>query len=267
MRTWDCHCHARGDETGEQVLRWMDEAGVDRVNLFGRYPGRDRADLRASIEHIASVQATDPDRIFGLVWADPRTTGVCEELEYAIADRGLRGLKMIPDHWSPCDEAIYPVYETMQRLGRPIQFHSGIVYGFADSSRFCRPVLYEALVHFPKLRFSLAHISWPWVDECIAVFGRFRAAAGYDASRSQMWVDTCRGTPDAWREEALRKAVPFCGADRLMFGVDGHPDTLPQTAPVHRSKDQAILRDVMGLTEAQIEAFFWGACASFHSIL
>jgi predicted TIM-barrel fold metal-dependent hydrolase len=126
-------------------------------------------------------------------------------------------------------------------------------------------VLFEALVHFPKLRFSLAHMSWPWVDECIAVFGRFRAAADWDIARSQMWVDTCRGTPDAWREEALRKAVPFCGTQRLMFGVDGHPNALPGMAPVHVAKDLAILRDVMGLTEAQTEAFFWGACEAFYS--
>jgi predicted TIM-barrel fold metal-dependent hydrolase len=188
-----------------------------------------------------------------------------EEIERGIADCRLRGVKMIPDHWSPTDELLYPIYDKVRSLRVPIQFHSGILYGFGDSSRVCRPALYEALVNFPGLRFSLAHISWPWVDECIAVFGRFRAAAGYRDRDTQMWIDTCRGTPDAWREEALRKAVPFCGMERLMFGVDTHPGGLPGAAPVHVAKDLALLRDVIGCSQAQLETFFWGACEGLYA--
>ncbi len=270
MRIWDCHCHARGDETGEQVLRSMDAAKVDRVNLFSAYPrpvGGEftREAVRASIDHIAALQAADPDRIYGMVWAEPRAPGMVEELEYGIGERGLRGVKMIPDHWAPTDELLFPIYDKMQELRRPIQFHSGILYGFGDSSRFCRPVLFEALVHFPRLRFSLAHISWPWVDECLAVYGHFMSEAGWQADRCQMWIDTCRGTPDAWREEALRKAAPFCGMGHLMFGVDGTPASMPGMAPEHVAKDLTILRNVMGLTEEQIDTFFWGACEAFHA--
>jgi len=270
MRIWDCHCHARGEETGEQVLRWMDEAHVDRINLFSRYPAPvggqfDRQAVRASIDHIARVQAADPERIFGLIWAEPRAPGMVEEIDYGIGEKGLCGVKMIPDHWAPHDKMLFPLYEKMQALRKPIQFHAGILYGFGDSSRFCRPVLYEALVHFPDLRFSLAHVAWPWVDECLAVFGRFRAAAGYQTDRCRMWIDTCRGTPDPWREEALRKAVPFCGMSHLMFGVDSTPASLPENAPVHVAKDLAILQNVMGLTREQIEMFFWGACEAFYS--
>ena len=252
----------------------MDAAGLDRINLFSRYPGKGdgkeegltREEVRASIDHVAAVQAADPDRVFGLVWANPRAPGMAEEIEYGIADQGLRGIKLIPDHWSPADEMLFPIYEKMRELGKPIQFHSGILYGFGDSSRFCRPVLYEGLVNFPGLRFSLAHISWPWVDECIAVYGRFRAAVRYQAADTCMWIDTCRGTPDAWREDALRKAIPFCGMEHLMFGVDSTPAGLADTAPVHFRKDLALLRDVIGVSEEQIETFFWGACAAFFGV-
>jgi predicted TIM-barrel fold metal-dependent hydrolase len=271
MRIWDCHVHCRGDEKGEDVLRAMDEAGIERINLFGRYPGKrddahartSRDEVRTTIDHIAAIQAADPDRIFGLLFANPRAEGMVEEIEYGIVDRGLRGIKMIPDHWSPTDELLFPIYEKMRELGKPIQFHSGILYGFGDSSRYCRPVLFEALVNFPGLRFSLAHIGWPWVDECIAVFGRFRAAVRQDPGNCRMWIDTCRGTPDAWREEALRKAIPFCGIGRLMFGTDSWPGGLAQQARVHIGKDLALLRDVIGVSEEQIETFFWGACERF----
>jgi uncharacterized protein len=273
MNIWDCHVHLRGGETAKEILDGMDRAGITRISLFARYPGDGVEgdgpppldNYRAAIEHVAELQAADPDRIYGLFWPDPRTEGILDLVQYALMDKGLRGIKMIPNHWSPCDEALFPLYAKMQELGKPIQFHSGILYGFADSSRFCRPVLYEALVRFPGLRFSLAHISWPWVDECIAVFGRFRAAAHYQTDDCQMWVDTCRGTPDAWRLEALQKAVPFCGTQRLMYGTDCTGGGIGDSAPEHIKKDLDILRGVMGLSEAQIEQFFWGAAAAMYA--
>ncbi|MBI2300831.1 MAG: amidohydrolase [Armatimonadetes bacterium] len=271
MRIWDCHCHLRGEESGQCVIEQMDAAGIEKVNLFSRYPGRGRgtddpvtrAEVRETVDHVAAVQSADPARIHGLVFANPRAEGMVEEIERGIVELGLRGVKMIPDHWSPTDDLVQPIYAKMAELGKPIQFHAGILYGFGDSSRFCRPVLYEALVNHPGVRFSLAHIGWPWVDECIAVFGRFRAAAGYQTAKCQMWVDTCRGTPDGWREEALRKAVPFCGVERLMFGVDGTPASMAEQAPVHVRKDLDLLRNVLGLSQAQIEMYFYGACEAF----
>lgn len=273
MKIWDCHVHCHGGETAEATLKAMDAAGITRINLFSRFP-RNPVDeclppakdvYRAEIEHVASLQAADPDRIFGLFWPDPRSEGILDEIEYAIVDKGLRGIKMIPNHWSPCDEFMFPIYEKMQELGKPIQFHSGILYGFGDSSRFCQPVLYEALIHFPRLKFALAHISWPWIDECIATWGRFNSASGYAKRLNQMWIDCSRGTPDAWRVEAMRKVIPFCGTAQIMYGTDCTPGGMAETAPVHIRKDRDILKNEIGVSDEQLEQFFWGAAEALYS--
>ena len=274
MDIWDCHCHCHGEETAEDVLAQMDQAGIKRVSLFSYFPADyyagscpiiPRGDLRASIDHVADLQEAAPDRIYGLLWADPRTDGVAEEIEYALVDRKLHGIKMIPDHWSACDEFMFPIYEQVRDLGKVIHFHSGILYAFGDSSRFCRPALYEVLINFPGLRFALAHISWPWTDECIAVFGHFRSAASHRGDGSGMWVDTSRGTPDDWRLDAMRKAIGFCGTNRLMYGTDARPSGLGKTAPIHIAKDLDLLRDQLGVSEAQLEEFFWGAAEAFYA--
>lgn len=273
MKVWDCHVHLHAEESGEEVLRAMDAAGITRVTLFSRYPANYREkcppppaqDLRASIDHVAAVQASDPDRVFGMFWADPRTDGVLDLIEYALVDQGLHGVKMIPAHWAPTDELLFPIYEKMRDLGKPIHFHSGILYAFGDSSRFCRPVLYEALINFPGLKFALAHISWPWTDECLAVFGHFRSAAHHRSNESGMWIDCSRGTPDAWREDALRKAVIFAGCNRLMYGTDTFPEHLPTSAPAMIRKDMDLLRNQIGATPQQIEDFFWNAHAELYT--
>lgn len=275
MKIWDCHVHCyEGRETADEVLRGMDAAGITRLSLMGNHPGPLRelcpvpsaADCRVAIDHVAGLQAADSDRIFGLFWADPRTEGILDLLDYALVDKGLRGVKMIPNHWSACDEFMFPIYEKIRELDKILHFHAGILYAFGDSSRFCRPVLYEALINFPGLRFALAHIAWPWVDECLAVWGHFNSAAHFRQQPSQMWIDTCRGTPDAWRLEALQKAVPFCGTQRLMFGTDTYPGHLATAGPAMITKDRDLLRNVMGLSDAQLEEFFWGAAASFYGV-
>lgn len=272
MKIWDCHLHAVGGETAADILKQMDQAGLTRVSLFSYFPEGHveacapvaREKLRTSIDHAAALQAADPERIYGLFWADPRSEGILEEIEYALVDRGLHGIKMIPDHWSACDEFMFPIYEKVRELGKIIHFHSGILYAFGDSSRFCRPALFEALINFPGLKFALAHISWPWTDECLAVFGHFASAAAARGNESGMWIDTCRGTPDAWRQDALAKAVGFCGTKRLMYGTDTVPAHLGTNAPEHVRKDVALLRDAIGVSEAQMEEFFWGAAEALY---
>ena len=274
MPVWDCHVHCyEGNEKASDLLAQMDAAGITRVNAMSYFGGNIRElcppvplDVQhAAIDQVAGLQEADPDRIYGLFWADPRTEGVLAEVEYALANRGLHGIKLIPNHWSPGDEFLFPIYEKVRELGKVIQFHSGILYAFGDSSRFCRPVLFEALVNFPGLKFALAHIGWPWTDEYLAVFGHFGSAAAHRGNESGMWVDTCRGTPDAWRLDALRKAVAFCGTNRLMFGTDSSPATLGKIGPVHIRKDMDLLRNEIGLRDAQLEEFFWGAAEAFYA--
>lgn len=273
MKIWDCHIHVRRNHTADQLLAGMDTAGITRSTVFSYYAG-DTSNLcppsppdalRESIDHIAAMQAVDPDRIFGMFWADPRTEGIVDLLEYAIVDKGLHGIKMIPAHWAPTDDILCPVYEKMRDLGKPIHFHSGILYGFGDSSRHCRPANYEALIHFPGLKFAVAHISWPWTDECMAVFGHFRSSVGYKSDRTPMWIDCSRGTPDAWRLDAMRKAVPFVGCQRLMYGTDGVPDGLAEYATSHIGKDLDILRNEIGVSQQQLEDFFWNAAEQLYT--
>ena len=273
MNIWDCHIHCRGDEQADDVLRAMDAAGVTRITAFSAYPGSHHeagpppplADFRENMLKVAALQRAAPDRIWGVFWPDPRQEGVLDVIEEALVEHELHGLKMIPNHWAACDDFMLPLYETMQQLAKPIQFHSGILYAFGDSSRFCRPVLYETLINYPGLKFALAHIGWPWTDECLAVYGHSRSLAHARGDNSGMWIDTCRGTPDAWREDALRKAVIFAGCNRLMYGTDTYPGGIAGSTPVHVRKDLDLLRNEIGVSEQQLEDFFWNAAEAFYS--
>jgi len=66
---------------------------------------------------------------------------------------------VIPDHWYLHKPRFFTLYEKIQELGVPVLFHSVILFGLKDSSRFCNPCNHEVLIDFLRLRFALAHVS------------------------------------------------------------------------------------------------------------
>ena len=120
---------------------------------------------------------------------------------------------------------------------------------FKDSSRFCRPCNYEVLVNFPQVKFALAHISWPWTDECIALYGRFQAnleSSHYSDDRAkemQMFIDTTPGTPNFYRREAFRRALLFGAEDSMIFGSDSSASDLGGASTI-AEMDKGIIREL-----------------------
>jgi predicted TIM-barrel fold metal-dependent hydrolase len=255
----DCHVHSAIGDDPQAILQGMDAAGIDKIVLFSAPPlqeGRAPIPTREASLDLARIAAQALDRIIPFTWVEPTLPDAVDELDYAVHELGFRGVKMIPNHWSPTDEAVFPVYEKIQELGLPVICHSGILFGNQDSSRFCRPVLYEAFIHFPGIRFALAHIGWPWVDECLAVAGRFRYEAQRTGTPCQMWVDTCPGTPPIWRPEALQKAFAYLGDEMLLWGSDATGSRIARAGET-LATDRRILRSILG-ANAEAERRWFG---------
>jgi len=281
----DCHIHLNrkelgGIESAGQILKFMDKAKIDKAFLFSPPPivaepinqrliyRRNQERQKESIQIAGKIVAQNPERLVGFVWLDPLLPNAKEELERAVIDYKLRGVKMIPDHWYPFDEKILPIYEKIQAFGVPIIFHSGMLSGLGDSSRFCRPAFFEVLLHFPKIKFALAHTGWPWIDECIATAARFEAVLqsekifqtvpekdqsqqGISIREPQMFIDIT-GTWETYKKEALRKAIANLGEDRLIYGSDTFL-TLEDIKRLKDSlqKDKRILKELGLSSKAQ----------------
>ncbi len=86
------------------------------------------------------------------------------------------------------------------------------------------------LLSINNLRFALAHISWPWTDECIAVYGKFcnvsRNTVQRQNSNAEMFIDMTPGTPQIYRADAIKKllCVGYDIDKNLLFGTDQHAD-------------------------------------------
>jgi len=223
MRIVDCHVHVAGEVNPAEMIAAMDANGVDRMIILSQ---PDRTSLAKTRENLLKTKAAFDaagERVSALAWVNPTIDGMADLAAEALTQMGYSGLKIIPDHWYAYEDRLQPFWARMNELEASILFHTGILYGWEDASRFCRPVYLETLLAQPNIRFAMAHISWPWCEENLAVMGRMRAGAnrGPDGPRPwQSYVDLTPGTPPHIRRQAVANAIDFCGPDRIMFGTD-----------------------------------------------
>ncbi len=260
----DVHVHTRGGEDGSKILRALDDAGLDRIVLFAVPPHRNVPEgeeppkdaHKRSIDDMVRMVEPDPERLIGFAWIEPTLPDAVAAVDYAFGEKGLRGVKMIPNHWYPADERAQACYARIEEYRRPMLFHTGILWGVSDTSQHCRPAFFEIMLHYPKIRFAMAHMSWPWTDECFAVCGKFRAATHRDEGREwTSYVDITTGAPRIWKVEALRKALSYLGDQQIVYGSDCFQAENGEDLKRHLDADRSILREA-GATPETMERIF-----------
>jgi predicted TIM-barrel fold metal-dependent hydrolase len=260
----DAHLHTTGDESQAEVLRSLDAAQTDigvllAPFLSNGYSLNDPASLRRANAYTAQLVKGAQDRLIGFAVLNPSAPGVVDDLDRAV-DAGLRGIKMVPSGWYPHDDQVQPLFARAAALKLPLLFHSGI---FIDgrSGRFCRPTFFEALREHPGVRVTLAHLSWPWTDEAIAV-GLIDRIHGVPLDRLMFRFDLSFGPPPPYRLDAIRKALDVLGADCLQYGSD----CFFPCSGAHIAERRGWLEDLLtelNVTPEDRERIFWRTAASW----
>ena len=223
----DGHIHINpGQPNPGRLLERMQAAGVSGGVLISLAPAcfGSSDEPRPAEQRLDNLLAwTDGDEmLYPFFWIDPTEGDAIDQVALAV-DRGAAGFKVICSHHAPGDARAMPVYAAIAEATRPILFHSGILWDGKPSSHNCRPAGFEALLGVPHLRFALAHIGWPWCDELIAVYGKFRMALRARPELSvEMFIDTTPGTPPIYRREALTRlfGVGYEVEGNVLFGTD-----------------------------------------------
>jgi uncharacterized protein len=134
---------------------------------------------RIANEEVLAAAAANPDVLIPFASVDPHKgkLGV-REARALIAD-GVRGFKFHPNtqaFW-PNDHAYYPLYEVIAEAGLIALFHSGqtgigagMPGGGGVRLKYSNPMCVDDVAaDFPELRIILAHPSFPWQEEALAV--------------------------------------------------------------------------------------------------
>ena len=227
MRIFDAHFHIeRPGVRRSALLNQMAQAGVSGGAVFSVHPQQavmqGGAPYEARVKDVLSLTAGASGRLFPVLWIHPREENAIQKARDAKR-RGVMAFKIICDCFYVDDPASMALLRVIAELDMPVFFHSGVLWDGGVSSKFNRPLNWEAMIDIPGLRFSLAHCAWPWIDECIALYGKFQNAFTRNPERSaEMFFDLTPGTPQIYREELLTKLfkVGYDTVHNILFGTD-----------------------------------------------
>jgi len=147
------------------LLAWDAERATRRPALTGA--------------RVAEMVAQHPDVFVGFGSVDPLNGSAAAAGVHDAARLGLKGLKFHPpaQRFSPADRQASPVWELAEALHLPVLIHTGYTAmgagmrgGGGIELSYGDPTLADRVaVDFPDLQIILAHPSWPWVEQAIAI--------------------------------------------------------------------------------------------------
>ena len=175
---------------------------------------------RVPNEEIAAVARANSDVLIPFASIDPHKgrRGV-DEARRLIAEHGVRGFKFHPNvqGFFPSDRMAYPLYEVIEEAGLPALFHtgqsgvgSGLPGGGGVRLKYSNPMhVDDVAVDFPELKIVLAHPSFPWQDEALAVA----------VHKPQVYIDLSGWSPKYFPPQLVQHANTLL-RDRMLFGTD-----------------------------------------------
>jgi predicted TIM-barrel fold metal-dependent hydrolase len=184
-----------------------DEAGMGRARIRN--------------EEVLEAAAANPDVLIPFASVDPHKgkLGVREARRLIEEFPGLRGFKFHPNtqaFW-PNDRAHYPLYETIAQAGKIALFHTGqtgIGAGMRGGGgvrlKYSNPMLIDDIAaDLPELEIILAHPSFPWQEEALAVA----------THKPNVYIDLSGWSPKYFPEILIRYINTLL-RDKMLFGSD-----------------------------------------------
>lgn len=173
---WDAHF--RPDGAIRLTCSWAEydqafsEAGVDISLVFNIAAWTPGADTRAFNDTTAQFAADAPTKRIGFMSVHPHDPHVLREMDRAVSDLGLKGIKLGPNYqnFDPLGPEAEQVLAEAERRGLPIVFHQGTSPVREAPLRYAHPlVMDEIAMRHPELRIVMAHMGHPWQADTIAV--------------------------------------------------------------------------------------------------
>ena len=171
-------------------------------------------------EYVASVVEKYPHRFVGFASVDPwKGEMAIRELERAVKELGLRGLKLHPTSQAffPNDQRFYPLWAKCSELGVPVVFHTGQTGVGAGSPggagmklKYSQPLLIDDVAaDFPDLTIIMAHPAVPWQEEQLSIV----------LHKANVYMDLSGWSPKYFRPVLTQYATTLL-QDKVLFGSD-----------------------------------------------
>jgi len=171
-------------------------------------------------DEIADAARAHPDVLIPFASVDPHLgRAAVREVHRLVDEQQVRGFKFHPNvqAFHPNDRMAYPVYEAIAEHGLVALFHTGQTGigagapgGAGIRLKYSNPMdVDDVAADFPGLPIVLAHPSFPWQDEALAVA----------THKPQVHIDLSGWSPKYFPAQLVRYANTLL-ADKVLFGSD-----------------------------------------------
>jgi hypothetical protein len=186
---------------------------VDKSFVLGfksRYLGAE-----IPIDLVSRYIRQHPDKLVGVAGIDPTNlTEALADVRAAHSDLGMKAITVSPaaQDFHPADSRAMQVFAEAARLKMPVLIDQGIHFSAASKMEFARPSLLDEVAReLPQLKIVLAHMGYPWVEECVVLLGK----------HGNIFADISSLLHRPWQAyNALLSAYQYGVMDKLLFGSD-----------------------------------------------
>jgi predicted TIM-barrel fold metal-dependent hydrolase len=198
--------------------------GVDRyLVITGKHPHAGRTCPPEANAYVARYVREHADRAIGFARVDPGEAAAGHDLEHAIQELGLKGVKLSPvyEQYHPLSDHAWRIYELADRLKIPVMLHQAAASGRLATCEHGSPILFDEVARsLPNLKIIFAHLGQPWVEETVVMLWK----------HPNVYADLSGVTYHPWElYGALIRAWEYRVHGKLLFGSD-FPMTTPAAA-------------------------------------
>lgn len=205
--------------TNEEVAQYFRERKMAAV-IFPVDCEHELGHWRVPNEEVAELAQTYNDCLIPFASIDPHKgkMGVREAIKL-VEEYGVRGFKFHPtaQGFYPNDRMAYGLYEVIQDKGLVALFHTGQTGvgagapgGFGLRLKYSNPMhLDDVAADFPAMKIVMAHPSFPWQEEALAVA----------THKPTVYIDLSGWSPKYFPPILVRYANSIL-KDKVLFGSD-----------------------------------------------
>ncbi|WP_308434281.1 amidohydrolase family protein [Streptomyces gelaticus] len=171
-------------------------------------------------EEVAQAAAANPDVLIPFASLDPhRGKAAVKQARRLVEEHGVKGFKFHPSlqGFFPNDRLAYGLYEVIEETGTIALFHTGqtgiganVPGGGGIRLKYSNPLCVDDVAaDFPHLKIILAHPSFPWQDEALAVA----------THKPGVHIDLSGWSPKYFPPQLVQYANTLL-KDKVLFGSD-----------------------------------------------
>src|ERR1700742_3024869 len=168
---------------------------------------------------VLEVARANPDVLIPFASVDPHKGKLAVREARELIEQGVRGFKFHPNiqRFWPNDTEFYPFYEVIAEAGLIALFHTGTTGigagmpgGGGVRLKYSNPMAVDDVAaDFPELKIILAHPSFPWQEEALAIA----------THKPNVYIDLSGWSPKSFPDQLVRYTNTLL-KHKVLFGSD-----------------------------------------------